>query len=318
MRIVFTCDLHGRKNLYEEMFRYAVSEGADCIIIGGDLLPTRLKSPYKLLTGGIDFQEALHVQISFIDSFLKPAIDGFAGRYPDIRIFYVPGNHDWSIAIEHLKSSVGQAVCLHLRKETFGDITLAGYGCVTDSSFWVKDWVRKDVSGSSCIPSRYPLLSTKDGIEVSPGGAYALQKPSIEEELVSLTLPDPAKTICVFHCPPYGTGLDTLYSGKAIGSRSITEFIRKNGPFISMHGHIHEAPYMSGRYHSMIGPTLAINPGHHPGKLHAVSFDAGDPQKSLSHRVFGTGPVMQTEFNRVKDRYARICKGFLMKKVLMR
>ncbi len=285
MKIVFTCDLHGRRHLYEEMFQYAVSEGAECIIIGGDLLPTWLKSPYKLLTGGIDFQEALHVQISFIDSFLKPAMVEFTARHPDIRIFYVPGNHDWNSAIKHLKASVSQAVCLHLRKETLGDITFAGYGCVTDSSFWVKDYVRRDMKESSYIRSRYPLVSAREGIEISLAGAYALQRPSIEEELVAFAFPNPAKTICVFHCPPYGTGLDTLYSGKAIGSRSIAEFIKESTPFVSMHGHIHEAPYMSGRYHTMIGPTLAINPGHHPRKLHAVSFDTDDPGTSLSHRV---------------------------------
>jgi hypothetical protein len=171
---------------------------------------------------------------------------------------------------------------------------------------------------SSYIPSRYPLVSTKQGIEISPEGAYALERPSMEEELASFALQDPAKTICVFHCPPYGTGLDTLYSGKAIGSRSIAAFITKNTPLASMHGHIHEAPYMSGWYHSMIGPTLAVNPGHHPGNLHAVSFDTEDPGKSITHRVFGTGPVIQSDFNRAKDRYVRIVKGFLMKKVLMR
>ncbi len=317
MRIVFTCDLHGRRHLYEEMFRYAVTEDADCLIIGGDLLPTWLRSPYKLITGGIDFSEALRVQISFIDSFLSPAVSSFSARYPDIRIFYVPGNHDWSAAVEHLKVSVEQAACLHLRTETFKDITFAGYGCVTDSTFWVKDYVRRDMRETGYVKSRYPLVSSGDGIATSLDGAYALQRPSMEEELVSLALPKTAKAVCIFHCPPYGTGLDTLYSGKPIGSRAIAGFIQKNTPCVSMHGHIHEAPYLSGSYHTTIGPTVAVNPGHHPSKLHAVSFDTDSPGESLSHSVFGTGRVIRSGFSRVKDRYVRMLKGFLMKKVLM-
>lgn len=318
MKVVFTCDLHGRWPLYEETFGYALDQGARCIIIGGDLLPTRLKRPYKLLTGGIDFLDSLHAQFAFIDSFLAPFLELFSRNHPDIRILYVPGNHDWVTAIEHLKDSAQTATCLHLDSTTVDGIAFAGYGCVTDSSFWVKDYVRRDTNASTYTPSRYPLVSTENGIETSLDGAYAMGRPSIEEELSSLSLSDPSKSICIFHCPPYSTGLDTLYNGKPIGSLSVTEFITKSKPLVSLHGHIHEAPYMSGFYRTMIGPTLAVNPGHHPRLLHAVSFDTDDPAMSLTHRVFGTKTVDRIEFDRTKDRYARIIKGFFMKNVLMK
>jgi uncharacterized protein len=317
VKVVFTCDLHGRWPLYEEAFGYALAQGAECIVIGGDLLPTRLKSPYKLVTGGFDFADALQAQLTFIDSFLAHFLDEFSRSHPDIRILYVPGNHDWVTAIEHLEKTVHTATCIHFESVTIDGITFTGYGCVTDSSFWVKDFVRRDTETSRYIPSRYPLVSTQDGIAVSPDGAYALERPSIEEELKSLSLADPSNTICVFHCPPYATGLDTLYNGKPIGSLSITEYIRRSKPLVSLHGHIHEAPYMSGFFHTMIGPTLAINPGHHPKLLHAVSFDTDDPVHSLTHRIFGTESVDRAEYDRAKDRYARMIKGFFMKNVLM-
>lgn len=317
MKLTFTCDLHGRVPLYEEAFAYALAQDAQCIVIGGDLLPTRLKNPYKLITGGFDFTDALRAQYAFIDSFLAPFLTNFNRDQPGIRVLYVPGNHDWSAAIDHLKKAAPTAECIHLQRRTIEDIVFAGYGCVTDSSFWVKDFVRRDTDADSFIPSRYPLVSTNEGIRTSPEGDYAILKPSIEEELSSLFPSGSSKTILVFHCPPYGTGLDTLYTGKPIGSLSIAHYIRSTKPLASLHGHIHEAPYMSGFFHTMIGPSLAINPGHHPKRLHAVSFDTDDPERSLTHRIFGREPVDRAEFDRAKDRFARAVKGFFMKNVLM-
>jgi len=318
MRVAFTCDLHGRSPLYEEAFEYAVNEGAECILIGGDLLPTRLRHPYRLVTGGFEFTDSLRAQFTFIDSFLARFLEDFSRCHPGILILYVPGNHDWSTALEHLKDSVHAATCIHLDSVTAKGIVFTGYGCVTDSSFWVKDFVRRDTDTDRYIPSRHALTSTREGVTVSPEGAYAALRPSIGEELASLSRGDPAKTICVFHCPPYATGLDTLYTGRPIGSRSITEYIRRAKPLVSLHGHIHEAPYMSGFFRTAIGPTLAVNPGHHPRRLHAVIFDTDDPTSSLTHSVFGTGPVDRTEFDRAKDRCARMVKGFFMKNVLMK
>jgi uncharacterized protein len=318
MNILYASDLHGRKDLYAQLLALARKSSARCVVIGGDLLPTRLKSPYRILTGGFAFDQALQAQMEFIDSFLAPFFQGFARAIPGARLLYIPGNHDWEIAFAHLRRSTPDALCLHGVKETVDGLSFAGYGCVTDSSFWVKDYVRRDTAGSGFIRSRYPLVSTPEGIVLSRDGAYALNRPSIEEELAEISLDEPDKTICVFHSPPYGTGIDTLHNGRPIGSRAVTRFIEKSRPLVSLHGHIHEAPYMSGFYHTMIGPTLAVNPGHDPRKLHAVVFDSQDPVSTLTHSVFGRRPVTRTRIDMAKDRYARMIKGFFMKKVLMR
>lgn len=318
MRILFTCDLHGRRHLYEQTLNHALKRSADCIIIGGDLLPTSLKDPHRLVTGSFDFSASLRVQIGFIDSYLAPLINGFTRNHTSIRVFYIPGNHDWEFSMGLLEKSLEDALCLHGRMVEFGGITFAGYGCVTDSSFWVKDYVRRDTPEDGFIGSRYPLVSTEEGIVTSPEGQYALGRPSIREELTAISPDTPETTVFTFHSPPYGTGIDTLHNGNPIGSRAVTEFIIKYRPLVSLHGHIHEAPYMTGSYYTMIGPTLAINPGHDPRRLHAVTFDTDDPKATLDHSVFGSGPVDRAEFNRAKDRYVRIIKALFMKKVLMK
>ncbi|MBN2299343.1 MAG: metallophosphoesterase [Deltaproteobacteria bacterium] len=318
MKILFTCDLHGRQHLYEEMFGYALENSCECILIGGDLLPTRLAKPIKLISGGVDFNESLSAQFAFIDLYLALVLGAFMQEHPHIRILYVPGNHDWKTAVGHLEQSLPGALCMHGRIESFDGITFMGYGCVTDSPFWVKDYVRRDTSDSRYVSSRYPLVSTSNGISLSEKGSYALDKPSISEELSELHLKDPHNTICIFHCPPFGTGLDTLHNGTPIGSRSIAKYITSQQPMVSLHGHIHESPYMSGMFKTALGRTLSINPGHHFRQLHAVCFDTSDPHATITHRVFGTKSPKESGMDRISDRFARSIKAFFMKTILIK
>jgi hypothetical protein len=208
------------------------------------------------------------------------------------------------------------AACLHGNSVDLHDLTFFGYGCVTDSSFWVKDYVRRDQAGNDPFPSRYAFVSTKNGLTPSEGGAYALNRGSIEEELSLITFKDPSRTICIFHCPPYDSGLDTLYNGRPIGSGSIREFIERHQPLVSLHGHIHESPYMSGIFFTKIGTCLSINPGHSSKALHAVIFDTEDPSGSVSHSIFHKAVPEKDIGGTLIDRYGRSIKSLFMQKAL--
>ena len=63
------------------------------------------------------------------------------------------------------------------------------------------------------------------------------------------------------HAPPFGTKLDIITSKEHVGSKAIRNFIEKEQPFLTLHGHIHESPRMSGSYFDKIGSTLCINVG---------------------------------------------------------
>jgi Icc-related predicted phosphoesterase len=95
------------------------------------------------------------------------------------------------------------------------------------------------------------------------------------------------------HSPPYGTKLDIIQGGHSAGSRSISSFIRKVQPLLTLHGHIHEAPELSGAYVERMGKTLSINPGQsigagkEPSKLHAVTFEMERIGETLAHTCFG-------------------------------
>jgi Icc-related predicted phosphoesterase len=81
--------------------------------------------------------------------------------------------------------------------------------------------------------------------------------------------------------------LDLIQGGKSAGSRSIKNFIEENQPLLTLHGHIHESPELSGAYFNRIGETLSINPGQFIWKkLHAVTFETENVEGTLKYTCF--------------------------------
>ncbi len=316
MKTLFTCDLHGRYGMYEETCALAVREQVGCVILGGDLFPTLIPNPLHLISGSADFQDDLKGQLRFVEDFLVPSLGTFLEENPGLRILYTPGNHDWIPAVELLGELLPQALNIHESPCRVDGISFSGYACVTDSTFWVKDYARRDLTGDPYVPSKFAIVSRTDRLVHSPGGEYAMAHRSIEEDLAALDLPDPLRSVCVFHCPPYATGVDTLHNGKPIGSRAIRAFLERTQPLLSLHGHIHEAPYVSGVFSTRLGSCLAANPGQGIRTLHALVFDTADPGSTLSHSVFGTGGVTGSSIERMVDSRVRKIKALFMDKAL--
>jgi Icc-related predicted phosphoesterase len=86
--------------------------------------------------------------------------------------------------------------------------------------------------------------------------------------------------------------LDFIQGEKSAGSRSIKAFIGENQPLLTLHGHIHESPELSGAYFDRIGKTISINPGQPAWsggdlmKLHAVTFEIEKIKETLRHTCF--------------------------------
>ena len=316
MKVFFTADLHGRLNLVEEMLELARKEAVHCIILGGDILPTLIPNPLALINGHADFQDDLKGQLHFVDDYLAPVFASFQSSNPGIKILYIPGNHGWIPAVERLIKALPKLECIHGRTVCLDDHAFFGYACVTDSTFWVKDYARRDLKHDPHVASKFAIVSDTDRLRVSPDGEYAAKNQSIEEDLSGVSFDKPAKTICVFHCPPYNTGLDTLHNNKPIGSRAIRDFIERTQPMMSLHGHIHESPYMSGIYQTRIGNCLAVNPGQAPSRLHAVIFDTQDPADSMIHTLFDRTMSHEDMHKRRPERFMRKIKAFFMDTVL--
>ena len=122
---------------------------------------------------------------------------------------------------------------------------------------------------------------------------YLKERGTIREDLNRLTKPmNYKKAIYIMHSPPFGTKLDFIQGGNPAGSRAIKVFVEEHQPFLTLHGHIHESPDLSGAYLDRIGETLSINPGQSAGsgrdsiKLHAVTVEVEAIEETLAHTCY--------------------------------
>jgi Icc-related predicted phosphoesterase len=108
-----------------------------------------------------------------------------------------------------------------------------------------------------------PVISTSNGWKkINDWFSYVETLPTIEEEINNLVRPsNMERAIYIIHTPPLNLSLDVCHDGKKVGSKAVYEFLKKNQPLISFHGHIHESAEISGKWYNRIGKTLCIQPG---------------------------------------------------------
>lgn len=283
--VLYTSDLHGSRSHYEAAFRMAADMHVRAIVLGGDLAP--MGDPAT--------------QRGFFDSFLIPL---FRERLADSGappLFYIFGNGDWranETALEEAR--IPGLHYIHGRVAPFLDGTwIAGQNCVPPTPILLKDWERwESVPKASARP---------DGMRSAPDGslhpftfAGRERGEMLEEEMERLEAAvrgatgaaeaaavAPRALVCVFHGPPYGTALDQIGGGVHVGSQSARRFLERMRPGLSLHGHIHESPSVSGRFADRLGGTVCVNPGQTPAAFHAVTFRMDDVAGTLRHTLHG-------------------------------
>lgn len=274
LRLLFATDLHGRRAAYEELFARARRESPDAVLLGGDLLPL----PHGRAEG------LLEPQRSFVRDFLEPALLSLrAGGGPPV--YGIFGNDDWAAVRPSFAAleAAGAYHDLHMRRLPLGDHFLAGYSCVPVTPFRMSDFDRFDAPGwSPARPPRRVLLSDRG--RVREGSLVELrQRPSIAADLRTLERAGPpGRTIYVCHTPPHGTRLDRMHGGRAIGSPSLRAFLERAQPPLSLHGHVHESPRVSGSIEDRIDRTLCVNPGDSRTRLRAVLVEVDDTARLLA------------------------------------
>lgn len=267
MKLAFVTDIHGNKDAY----RAALRLPCDALVFGGDLLPHHFR-PGEFVAG----------QRAFIQEWLLPVLEA-----PHVPIFWIMGNDD-AAANEDLFFDAdrrGLATYLHMRAVPLGDLSIVGYSCVPLTPFGIKDWDRFDSEGvPNWTDQRAYYLSTREGLVPCDIDRDIRPRPTIEADLATLaTKSDPEKTVYVIHTPPRDTTLDVLYNGHAVGSRAVRDFIERRRPPLTLHGHIHESPKLSGKIVDTIGRTVMFNPGASLQRLTAVEVDIDDPLRN--HRL---------------------------------
>jgi Icc-related predicted phosphoesterase len=281
-RLVYTSDLHGDPALYQAAGQAALHATADAVVLGGDLCP------------GTPSASATHLPRSQPEFLLKevgPMVEGWKRAQPALRVFAIPGNDDCQTILAALGEleQRGLVENLHQRAVRMGPFTLVGLSFVPPTPFSIKDFERRDSKGYSAREPQFArsVLGTPEGFrEIEDFGRHLESLPTIEEELHTLSLEDPTKTIAVIHCPPFQTRCDVLFNGQPIGSRALRSWIERHQPLLTLHGHIHESPKMSGAFFDRIGRTLVVNPGASARTPHLVHIDL-ENLSVLEHSVYG-------------------------------
>ncbi len=289
MKFLYTSDLHGEIHLYQQLFSLAVSSSSEILVIGGDLLPSF--APTKR------YEDMVPTQRTFINQFLSPFFKRILESAPIRQIFLIPGN--WDLGYPFLfRETTEQIIDLNQRRHRLKNgFEIIGYPFVPPTPFRPKDYEKMDDRKAPWPPQKNPsyIRSSDQADRLVPIDPYLYLRgrETIEEDLDRLPKPlHPKRAIYVMHSPPLATRLDLIRGGKAAGSRSIKVFIEKNQPLLTLHGHIHEAPELSGAYMDRIGETLSVNPGQGIGttsdisRLHAVTFEMERAEETLTHYCF--------------------------------
>lgn len=289
MKFLYASDLHGEIHLYQELLSLAISSSAEIIAIGGDLLPSF--PPTKR------YEEMIPNQKTFISNFLSPFFKNMVETTSAKQVFLIPGN--WDLGYPLLfKDPMEGVFDLSQRSYQLKDgFELIGYPFVPPTPFRPKDYEKMDDREAAWPPQKNPSYirsSNQTGqlTSVDPY-IYLRGRETIQEDLNQLQKPLYQKrAVYIMHSPPFGTRLDSIQGGKSAGSRSIKAFIEENQPLLTLHGHIHESPELSGAYFDRIGKTISINPGQFIwtsngiSRLHAVTFEIVNIEGTLKHTCF--------------------------------
>lgn len=280
MKILYTSDLHGNNDYYKEIVQQARIEKIDTVIIGGDLLPNRGHS-----------KDSLEVQKDFVKNNLFHFFIQLKEE-TGASVYLILGNDDWAATLPLFRELEESNLFYLLHDQTFNlteDLFIIGYPYVPPTPFSPKDFEKRDRKGDPPRSSaRTPAVSSSGQIQTIDEELFFTQRKSIQEDMANLPWPESHnRTILIMHSPPYDTTLDRLYDGTSVGSRAIRDFIEDQQPHLTLHGHIHESPTVSGTYWQKIGKTLSINPGQTSQRLSAVIFDANHPADTLIHTLHG-------------------------------
>jgi len=274
----FITDIHGSRTRYYSLFSLLEKTPPRCLLMGGDILPF-----------GYTPSGSNHSYEDFFDTFFFPGLNTLRNtlgeEYPEILI--ILGNDDAKTAEPFLHTGEEQGLFKYInnRKYNIGPYSIFGYSFVPPTPFMLKDWERYDVS-------RYadPLcIHPADGRHSVPVSEYEKNHATIQDDLSTLAGKEVMDhAIFLFHTPPYMTHLDLAdLAGKTVdhvpldphvGSIAVKRFIEERQPLITLHGHIHESPQLSGHWRDRIKRTHMFSAAHNGSELAVVMFTPDHPE----------------------------------------
>lgn len=281
MRLVYATDLHGDAAAYEALADLALAERADALLLGGDLFA---------------YSRRAAAQLAFAEGSFKRFLSRLrAARLPVVAIH---GNDDRAAAVAHLHEFAAAGLLrlgglqpqrLTGRADATDGITIVGYPFVPPTPFRLKEHERRDLAADRYAGPRPFCLSSSDPTVpwLAAPPDWLDRQPSIAEDLAAIPTIAPP-WLLLAHSPPWGV-LDRATSAERAGSRALRAWIAARQPLLALHGHIHEAPDLLGRWADRLGPTICVNPGAAQGTAAQAAIIETAPL-TLRHTL--RGPIV--------------------------
>lgn len=279
MRVCFTSDLHGSERHFAQLDQLVRSERPGLLILGGDLFRD------------VDRAAPVQPQLMQMRDELRQRIARWQAEIAGLTVACVLGNHELAPMRDLMRAEheAGQIVLLdHERPWTFAGHRWLGYADTPPTPHWAKDLERLDTRQTP-LPD-FPGVAWDEATAslqpVEIGGFFGGRE-TVAQQLDRMPCVD-GPWVLVAHAPPYDTTLDRLPTVTVpIGSRAVRYLIEHRQPLLSLHGHVHESPDVTGHYVDRLGQTLCVNPGQGRDMLHAVVFGLEAPGETIRHTVYG-------------------------------
>jgi len=267
MKVLYFTDLHGSRWKRERIVELAIAQKVNVVIDGGDILPgdsTTFDQEYFLRSQFTEFCRAMaNNNVYYLTMLANDDPRIFDAQFNQI----LSENRRWLFNLAQARVFID-------------GYEFIGMNWVVDHPFRMKDRCRLDCAGAPIggqlgVPYVFEGMAKKRLIY--DWSSYIGGLPTIMDELNGLPEPeDVNKTIYVIHMPPFGLKLGTVGRKKKVrikqrtrikkmlvdlGSQSVRTFIEKKQPWLTLHGHIHQSPTLTGVWKVQLGNTLCIQPG---------------------------------------------------------
>jgi len=250
---LYVTDLHGWTNAYERIFQIAQEEEITVIINGGDVLPHA--------------KDLIFTQRIFIEEYLSAYFERLNSY--GISYYGMLSNDDCKAVLPYWQKLVATYSNLHDLTDGWMDLgeNLAISGCnyIPDPPFRLKDWCVLDKRGYVRPPQHpNPIISEDESFKkIEDIDTFFRDRPTLEELLKGIEEQKDSfeRVIFVCHAPPYGVGLGNVEKNLDVGSNAVRDWIEKNQPLLTLHGHVHESYLITGIDTVKIGRTTAHQPG---------------------------------------------------------
>lgn len=299
MRILYSSDTHVFPAHLNRLLKAAEALGPGAVILGGDLIP--------------DWKGSIAASIQahklWVQEKLLPRLEKFNDEFPHIPVLLDLGNDDIAAVRPLMEERNGTILhLLHMNVVRIAEgLVVAGYMKVNPTPFSIKDHEKPDcrdrygLNDPGVAQAGFTTVSGVDRPHVLRPTDGTMEEDL--ERLSDLLDRDPWRNdpvVFVSHCPPRDTALDRTGTGINVGSLAVRRFIErwssKGRLRVSLHGHIHESPWKSGRAWQFVGNVPCFNVGQLPKVLRALLLETEDVvQSARVVRVDGLGEIRVME-----------------------